>query len=373
MGFRALLLSLVAVFSVAEEGVPTSLPDTGISGVYEVIVGVKNSKEAIDYFDLFGFKVVSEAALSRAEAETLYGVPSAAKSYRLQNGKIDAHGLLRLIEWQQPTGPGVGFAHPETVGFRVAVMRTEDIFRLADIYTDLRQKAEQPWLVAGPVYDDLYDSTDGKPSMFNRRVGVREMGAYGGWFNHIFFQRYGYTIPGYGTVGDHAPLRTSEFTHHDFVVKGDLAEVTEYYSSVLGFRAENDPVIDGEWQHGPKAIFQMRPGDSHWYRGFVSPNDVSGKLKFFSLEGIRTADDRSARQRPGELGITLHSLWTPTLSKVHALAQDHGLSPTAIARNEFGEKSFLMRGPDGVSWQIIQRAGAKNSAVTKFEFQKVNN
>ena len=84
-------------------------------------------------------------------------------------------------------------------------------------------------------------------SISNRRVGVQEMGVYGSTFNHVFFQRYGYTIPGYGTVASDT-LRTSEFTHHDFFVAGDLSEVTAYYAEVLGFRPENDTVLDGAWQ-----------------------------------------------------------------------------------------------------------------------------
>lgn len=352
---------------------PKALPITGISGVYEVMVGVTEAEPAVSYFEQFGFRVIAEAQLDARQAEERYGVASALRSLRLQNGSTDAHGLLRILEWAQPLGPGVGFAPPETVGTRMAVMRTRDIFRLADIFTDLRERAGEAWLIAGPVYDDLYDQTQGPVSIDNRRVGVRELAVYGRWFNHVFFQRYGYTIPGYGIIDDASPLQSSEFTHHDFVVAGDLAEVTDYYTSVFGFRAENEPVIDGEWQDGPRVVFQMAPGRSHWYRGFVSPNDVAGKLKFFSLHGLHRADDRSAHQRPGELGITLHSLWTPELEYVHRLACDAGLQPGPLAANEFGERSFLLRGPDGVNWQLIERDGAAKPAIREFELVPVDN
>ena len=348
-------------------------PDTGISGVYEVMVGVPEAAPALEYFAEFGFSEVASTEVTAERARSLYGVDSAFRSFRLQNGDVDAHGLVRLMEWAEPVGPGVGFAPPETVGTRMAVMRTRDIFRLADVFADLRDRAGQAWLLAGPVFDDLYSGTEGTPSIVNRRVGVREMAVYGTWFNHVFFQRYGYTIPGYGEIGDHSPLGTSEFAHHDFVVAGDLSEVTDYYETVFGLVPENDPVIDGAWQPGPQAIFLMAPGRSHWYRGFVSPNDVSGKLKFFSLEGLHAADDRSARQRPGELGITLHSLWTPRLEQVHRLAVAAGLNPSAVQRNEFGEHSFLVRGPDGSSWQIIQRERSVWKPVTEFQLLEVNN
>ena len=364
-----LLAALLTCPVLADEH---KLPDTGISGVYEVMVGVEDATPAIDYFAAFGFRVVAQADLDAEQARDIYGVNSPLTAYRLQNGDVDAHGLLRILHWQAPLGPGVGFAPPETVGVRMAVMRTEDIFRITDVFTDLRDGAEQPWLIAGPVYDDLYNATEGPPSISNRRVGVREMGVYGSTFNHVFFQRYGYTIPGYGTVASDTPLRTSEFTHHDFFVAGDLSEVTAYYAEVLGFRPENDTVLDGAWQPGPATVFQMQPGRSHWYRGFVSPNNICGKLKFFSVTGLHTVDDRSARQRPGELGITLHSLWTPRLEALHQRAQSFDLSVSPLRANEFGERSFLLRGPDGATWQVIERDAPSQPAVTQFKLEPVD-
>ena len=212
---------LLAVLAIGWQGAAADPPDTGISGVYEVMVGVADAKQALEYFQEFGFAPVASAELTAAQAAQLYGVSSALRSWRLQNGSVDAHGLLRLLQWANPLGPGVGFAPPETVGTRMAVMRTRDIHRLADVFADLRDGVGEPWLLAGPVYDDLYDATKGVPSIVNRRIGVREMAVYGRWFNHVFFQRYGYTIPGYGVIGEHAPLGTSEFTHHDFMVAGD--------------------------------------------------------------------------------------------------------------------------------------------------------
>jgi len=347
-------------------------PNTGISGVYEVVVGVEKAEPLLEYFAAFGFDVKSRATLTAAEAENLYGVASSAKVYRLQNGKIDTHGLLRLIEWETPTGPGVGFAPPETIGQRMAVMRTRDIVRLHDVFTDLRNESGEPWLPTEPVYDDLYDLDEGKYSITNRRVGVREMAVYGKVFNHVFFQRYGYEIPGYGTT-DEAPLQTSEFTHHDFIVTGDLAKVTAYYEEVLGFKSEADPVIDGEWQPGPKAVFQMEPGEAHWYRGFVSPNNICGKLKFISPVDAEFVRDRSDRQKLGELGITMHTLFTPKLEMVHGLAAAADLVPTDIAKNEFGEPSFRITGPDGATWQVIKQPKLRSKPVLELEFKTIAN
>ena len=72
------------------------IPDTGISGVYEVMMGVSDVAHAKAYFADFGFSVIDSATLSAADALKLYGVNSALKSFRLQNGGMDSHGLLRF-------------------------------------------------------------------------------------------------------------------------------------------------------------------------------------------------------------------------------------------------------------------------------------
>lgn len=373
-GLRGACLLFAALMTSLAQGADSSAPpSTAISGVYEVMVGTDDASALVAYFREFGFEVRREASIPADVAEVIYGVDSDLRSIRMQNGDIDSHGLLRILEWKQPLGPGVGYAPPETVGQRMSVMRTRDIVRLHDVFLDLRNKARQPWLSTEPVFDDLYDLDEGKVSITERRVGVRENAVYGRFFNHVFFQRYGYTIPGYGTINDAAPLQTSEFTHHDFIVQGNLAEVTEHYSSVLGFRAENEPVVDGDWQPGPARVFLMRSGESHWYRGFVSPNNVCGKLKFFSARDAGLERDRSQHQRIGELGITLHSLYTPKLEYVHELAVAQGLQPTEIQKNEFLEDSFVFRGPDGASWQILRQPSISNAPVTEFEIVRTRN
>ena len=350
----------------------SELPDTGISGVYEVMVGTDDAGPLLKHFAEFGFSVVREAEFSAAEAQALYGVSVKLRSLRLQNGGIDSHGLLRILEWGDAVSDGVGYAPPETIGQRMSVIRTRDIIRLHDIFMDARRQGER-WFSIEPIFDDLYDMSDKKPGIIERRIGVRESAVYGELFNHVFFQRYGYTIPGYGSIGDSSPLQASEFTHHDFIIKGDIGEVTAYYSSALGLKAENEPVLSGDWQPGPQRVFDMGPGKSHWYIGFVSPNNICGKLKFFVPADMATAPDRSARQRIGAKGITLHSLYTPKLNYVHTLVSDYGIKVSPILNNEFGEKAFVFVGPDGASWQIIEKRKTENKPVTEFKLVEVDN
>lgn len=348
-----------------------SLPDTGISGVYEVMMGVKDKAEAIRYFAEFGFSVVDSARISADRAQMLYNVPSALTAYRLQNGDVDSHGLLRLFVWDKPLGNGVGYTIPETIGSRMAVMKTNDIWRLYDIYSAARA-SKQPWLPTEPIADDLFGlNKDNTFNFFKRPILVRENLVYGEFFNHVFFQRYGYHIEGYGTINPKTPLKTSEFTHHDFFIQGDNMETLSYLSTALGLKAEGAPEIDGDWLKGPKRVFVMEDGYSHLYQGFVSPNNICGKLKFFIPQSPKP--DRSARQRVGELGITLHSFYVPDLKKVHDLVlADKRLKATAIQRNEFGELSFVFSDQTGCTWQIIEKKTVKNQPVKTLKMEFVN-
>ncbi len=344
------------------------LPDTGISGLYEVMIGTSDADYAKKYFADFGFKEVDNAIIDAEEAFKIYGVESKLRSYRLQNGGIDSHGLLRILEWENPLGEGIGYAPVETIGTRIAVMMTHDIFRLFDIYQTAREVGKKPWLPTEPVVDDLFGLNTGDRDFFKRPVLVRENAVYGAFFNHIFFQRYGYEIPGYGTIDADTKLKTSEFTHHDFIIDAVSLEQISYLTTALGLKAEEEPTIDGDWQKGPKQVFQMEPGFSHWYQGFVSPNNICGKLKFFIPRGAKT--NKSNRQRIGEKGITLHSFYTPKLMMVHNLVHKHELNPSKIQANEFGEQSFVFTDTAGVSWQIIEKTQKlANTPSTALEFK----
>lgn len=344
------------------------LPNTGISGVYEVMLGTDNADYPLKYFADFGFKVTDTASLEASDAKKIYGVNSQLTSYRLQNGSIDSHGLLRILVWDEPLGEGIGYAPVETIGSRIAVMRTNDIFRLYDIYKTARDEGKKPWLPTEPIADDLFGLNTGERDFFNRPILVRENAVYGEFFNHIFFQRYGYIIPGYGTIDSNTQLKTSEFTHNDFIINAKSMDQMSYLSTALGLTAEEEPSIDGDWQKGPQRVFQMEPGFSHWYQGFVSPNNICGKMKFFIPRGNKT--NKSENQRIGEKGITLHSFYTPKLNMVHQLVIDHDLKPSKIQQNEFKEQSFVFTDTAGVSWQIIEKKEPpKNIPMTELTFK----
>ncbi len=106
--------------------------------------------------------------------------------------------------------------------------------------------------------------------------------------------------------------------------------------------------------------------------GFVSPNNICGKLKFFIPRGPKP--DRSAHQRVGELGVTMHSLYTPKLEMVYELVKkDPRLTATALLKNEWGERCFNFADTVGISWQIIEKKTTQHKPLTKVEFTPTNN
>ena len=96
-------------------------------------------------------------------------------------------------------------------------------------------------------------------------------------------------------------------------------------------------------------------------------------MKFFVARDPEFVRDRSENQRIGELGITLHSFYTPKLNQIYKAAINYGLKPTKIQKNPFGEKAFVFTGPDGVHWEILEQPTMKNQPLTKREFKTVDN
>ncbi len=367
------LSACVALFSVSVQAAdfPTTPADTGVSGVYEVMVGTSDAEKTMAHFELFGFRVIAEEELSADAAFRIYGVRSALRSIRMQNADTDAHGLLRILEWENLL-PGVGYAPPDTPGQRMAVTRTADIMRMIDLFRAERL-LRQPWLVTEPVLDSIYQEDTTSPGLYNRPQAVRESGIWGDWFNHVIFQRYGYDLPGYGYINEDSVLRASEFTHHDFILDRPLAGAIDYYVTALGFKPEIDaPVIGGDWSLGPQTIFAMPPGHTHEYMGMVSPNNICGKLKFFAPVD-RVAASRMEKVAINAKGINMHSLFVDNPSAVRRLLSEQGIESKPISRNEFGETSFVFTGPDDAHWQILKlRKKPSKPAVTEFKLIDVN-
>lgn len=79
---------------------PTEPAQTGVSGVYEVMVATENLQAAIKHFELFGFRVIQDEEINSRQAESIDAVASYLHSVRMQNADVDAQGLIRILGWE---------------------------------------------------------------------------------------------------------------------------------------------------------------------------------------------------------------------------------------------------------------------------------
>ena len=75
----------------------------------------------------------------------------------------------------------------------------------------------------------------------------------------------------------------------------------------------------------------------------------------------------------GFSGITMHTLWTPHLDRVIERAAAAELTMSEPQENEFGERSVVLRGPDGVTWQIIARDASARAPERRLRFELTKN
>ena len=112
-----------------------------VSGIYEVCIGVTDFLAPIQYWEQFGYRIGQIGELPSETAQQLYGVNSAVRSLRLYHQNAD-HGLIRLMQWQQPTNEGLGLGSMKAKGNRWATTLTADILTL---WNDAEDAAAAGW------------------------------------------------------------------------------------------------------------------------------------------------------------------------------------------------------------------------------------
>ena len=122
-----------------------------VGGAFDACIGVPDLIEAIAYWELFGYRVGDIGHLDAQQARQLYGVHSAARIVRLWHQDAD-HGLLRLMQWAQPTGPGLGLAPFKCVGNRWTAAEVRQLARIV-AHTKYRRESGGP-TVGGARYRD---------------------------------------------------------------------------------------------------------------------------------------------------------------------------------------------------------------------------
>jgi uncharacterized glyoxalase superfamily protein PhnB len=330
-----------------------------IQGIYEYVIGTSNPEPLLRYWAEFGYRPVIEGSLPAAEALALYGVESGLTSFRLQNGEVGTHGLIRLMVWDVPPRPGLGNSRPLTVGSRWLTARTNDILYLRDTFMDVVQAGED-WRVSDLIRQTIREGQEAA-GFYRRFVGVREMMVVGPETRQVFFQRYGYDVPGYGTINANSALQVSEGTHGGIVVP-DLNHL-DFYTEVFGLELEKrevaaparpDKRVDINIKGNTLAIgpLMRNEGESYQFATLVTPAAKVGRLYVIAPESA--LPDMREQSRPGVAGMCLATYRVAPVGEYYQRVKESGATElTSLLANEFGEASFTFKAPDGIVWGLI--------------------
>lgn len=317
-----------------------------ISGIFEHCIGSRNAEASLKYWAELGYREIQRGQLSADAAQQLYGHASELMSVRLQNGNSADHGLVRIMQWQQLHNAGLEKTLPLTVGSRWFASLVQDLYVLFDAFTDDNASGGD-WIVTEPVRGIEFVGNQGS-SFYQRFVGVREMFVIGAETRQAFFQRYGYTRSGYGTIDPVSPLGVSEGTHSSIVTPDH--STAAFYAEVLGLvPSEINGKRSGYQNSATRQIMLLNEGEEFYLSAFLSPQSTVGMLQIYSP--IHTTADRRHLSQPGSLGLSLFTYQTDNIQDLHhRVSASDATAVTPILPNEFGEPAFGFVAPDGMCW-----------------------
>lgn len=352
------------------------MSDCKITGIFEHIITTINIEESLRYWGELGFKVVEEEILSKELSQELYKVNSVGKSYRLACGELDTHGMLRILAWDNKDVivENPKFTNVLSPGNRWVTQRTDDIFEVTYAYDDDRKRGGK-WLVSDLVRNYLGASGVGK-SFYERYKGVYEVLIHGEEAKQVFFQRVGYRVDGYGTVGENSPLKCSEFTHGGIVVRN--LDHIDFYTEVLGLIDEGKTLQGTPRKMGQDSgPFMNNIGEGYHAHTIVSPNQKAGRIYYAMpiyeyeeitvgakqvMDVIKYTDcstnnivDVIGKCKPGVRGLCSASYKAKDIEELYEkVSKSEVTDLSKLINNEFMEKSFTFIAPDGIHWTIVE-------------------
>jgi uncharacterized glyoxalase superfamily protein PhnB len=336
--------------------------NTTIGGIYEVCIGVTDAVSAIQYWQQFGYQIGKIGELTATTAYQLYGVNSPLQAIRLHHQNTD-HGLIRLMIWQNPTSAGLGVSSMKVKGNRWATTLTADILGILN-HAEAAKAIGENILYTQPHWEVIYNKDKKSRPFVEPLVGVREMLLLQPLTRQVLFQRFGYNVPNYGHINDHAPLQTSQFTHVGIVVQDDSKEILKFYEEVLGLlRVRDDVETTYESSLAGREIFELNPEEKFILTAFDDPLSSqtdfmavrSGRLYIIRFPENITLKSRFADAQPGSLGICLYTYKVQKIESYFQRVRESAAKQiTEIVSNEFAENSFSFVAPDGYFWTLVE-------------------
>ena len=343
----------------------TSTKSGLVGGLYEIGVGVADLEAAMSFWQAFGYTPGPQGSLSAPKAMALYAVASDLTSVRLVHQNA-VHGLIRLLKWQRPTGPGLGHAAMRSTGSRWSVHRTQDIMNVFNHAEVARQQGIDVHL-RGPLINVRSPARGFEQKPFagpvrashNLQMTFPEARV-------VAMQRYNIAMAHYGTFATDSLCRTTEGCHMGLVVTGEDFSVFDFYADVLGFKVGKKVHIKYEPGYTPSDFFDLSPGEHFTECDFEDPisgdtpdTQLPGRLRAFLIHNARPQPDLRRASQPGNLGYSLYTVRVKDLAatRVAVLAytqQDGATGVSDITPDEFGTPAFSFTAPDGYAWTALQ-------------------
>lgn len=337
----------------------SSVPE--IAGIYEVCIGVPNLESAIEYWQQFGYQVAQDGKLSATIAQKLYQVDSSLQSVRLSHQTSD-HGLIRLMQWEQPQNEGLGLESMKVKGNRWATTMTADVLTILN-HAEEADRAGLPTRYTLPHWEKIYNKDHQMRPFLDAAIGVREMLLLQPLTRQVLFQRFGYTVQNYGQINDQAALKASQITHMGLIVQDDRKETLKFYEDVLGLlRVRDDVETTYESSQAGREIFDLQPGEKFIVTAFDDPRSSvtdwqaarSGRLYIVRFPEADSLPSRFERSQPGCLGLSLYTYRVRDIENYHdRIIASPAQNVTEIIKDEFGDRSFSFIAPDGYFWTLI--------------------
>jgi len=332
-------------------------------GLHEVCVGVTDLDRALADFAAYGCHPDLDGSLDAESAQRLYGVNSAVRSIRLSHQNAD-HGLVRLMQWEQPLNAGLGLtADLRCVGSRWGVRVTSSVLNIVNHVERALASGTELNLIHPvlAVIGEVSGERSARPFR-DPIVGVREMVLLQREYRQVFFERFGYESPAYGQIDHSSLLRSSQHTHFGLMVASDDPHIFDFYEQALGLQRMHEETVPYENATGSRRIFGLRPGEGFHMVDFDDPasgkalkDRRSGKLKCVRFAADADIEDRRSHSRAGSLGYSLYCWRTLELEAMHQRVTQAGTTAVSdILEDEFKRRSFTFLAPDGYHWMLIE-------------------
>lgn len=335
-------------------------------GLYEIFVGTQDLDAAMLYWHAFGYREQTRSIISPQLAKNLYGHLSGATVVRLR-AQAD-HGLVRLIQWAEPRNAGLGMIGLRAAGnrwvghFARSVFDTANHAAAAAAAGDPVQAGEIHFIDMGKAYAHLFGGHVPRPFL-DPLIALREFQLFRPETRQVILERFGYDSPLLGTFADQSLLRTTQIVQGCLVVKADDPGVFSFYENLLGLRRSLDLEIPYADAQASRSVFSLTPGETHWNVDLEEPRSEpslagrrSGRLKCFRFGSGYPIPDVHALASPGSLGLSNYTWRVADVSEARNRAHASGAEDiTEIVEDEFGDRAFSLRSPDGYFWTLIER------------------